>query len=221
VSLGTVRNYLALLELPQEWQVLIHESDQNTGRFAKETDHNKLRPTKALQIYREVRKHYPDDEVERVLREIKENWEKTGIWAFTKPQAEDVDSETDTDTASTTSATDTGTASTNSASAGTTNTPKTSSDNTGTTNTPKTPHKKEYGDIGLALSIVSGIRDDLVAAFGPSNAASAIFEAFSVLLRSLSRTDVSDSMVIELLEAALSREALALAKSDRVVRSAS
>ena len=57
-SLGTVQNYLQLLDLPRDFQAAIHDSDQNTGRWAKENDDwNKLRPTKALALWREAKKY--------------------------------------------------------------------------------------------------------------------------------------------------------------------
>jgi len=57
-SLGTVQNYLQLLDLPRDFQAAIHDSDQNTGRWAKENDDwNKLRMTKALALWREARKY--------------------------------------------------------------------------------------------------------------------------------------------------------------------
>ena len=60
VSLGTVRNYLRLLELPRTFQQVIHDADQNTGMWSKDRDGekmNKLRPTKALQLLDEARKY--------------------------------------------------------------------------------------------------------------------------------------------------------------------
>jgi hypothetical protein len=55
---GTVQNYLQLLDLPRDFQAAIHDSDQNTGRWAKENDDwNKLRPIKALALWREAKKY--------------------------------------------------------------------------------------------------------------------------------------------------------------------
>ena len=56
----TIKNYLTLLELPQNYQQLIHDSDQNTGKWAKDRDGDKmakLRPTKARQILAEAEKY--------------------------------------------------------------------------------------------------------------------------------------------------------------------
>lgn len=60
VSLGTVRNYLRLLELPRTFQQAIHDADQNTGMWSKDRDGekmHKLRPTKALALLDEARKY--------------------------------------------------------------------------------------------------------------------------------------------------------------------